>query len=193
MILMRNGGTKQRKDAIAEGLCHVALIAMHRLHHQRQGRVDDLARLLGVEVFEQVHGALDVGKQGGDGLALAVGGPARLQGRLLGQDALGQVARRVGDGTGLAPSRRLRGWRPASRAGRADGWRCTGPDQDVAPLIHGQALALDEFGFQIVQVGVIELELPLEGAIGQAPPALEHGYRLVEDLLKGHRPPSLCR
>src|SRR5262249_2636923 len=29
--------------------------------------------------------------------------------------------------------------------------------------------------------------------IGQAPPALEHGYRLVEELLKGHHPPSLCR
>jgi hypothetical protein len=54
-------------------------------------------------------------------------------------------------------------------------------------------LALDEFGFQIFQRRVIEIELPLEGAIGQAPPTLEHGYRLVEDLLKGHRPPSLCR
>jgi hypothetical protein len=37
------------------------------------------------------------------------------------------------------------------------------------------------------------MELPLEGAIGQAPPALEHGYRLVEDLLKSHCPPSLNR
>jgi hypothetical protein len=54
-------------------------------------------------------------------------------------------------------------------------------------------LALDELGFQIFQIRVIEIELPLEGPIGQAPPALEHVYRLVEDLLKGHRPPSLCR
>jgi hypothetical protein len=54
-------------------------------------------------------------------------------------------------------------------------------------------LALDDFGFQIFQIRIVELELPLEGAIGQAPPALEHGYRLVEDLLKGHRIPSLCR
>jgi hypothetical protein len=53
-------------------------------------------------------------------------------------------------------------------------------------------LAVNEFGFHIVQVGVIELELPLEGAIGQTSATLEHGYRLVEDLLKGHRPPSLC-
>jgi hypothetical protein len=52
-------------------------------------------------------------------------------------------------------------------------------------------LAFDEFGFQIFQIYVIEIELPLEGAIGQAPPALEHSYRLIEDLLKSHCPPSL--
>jgi hypothetical protein len=54
-------------------------------------------------------------------------------------------------------------------------------------------LALDEFSFQILQIRVVELELPLEGTISQAPPALEHGDRLVEELLKGHRPPSLYR
>jgi hypothetical protein len=54
-------------------------------------------------------------------------------------------------------------------------------------------LALNEFGFHIFHIRVIELELPLEGAIGQAPPALEHGYRLVQDFLKGHCPPSLGR
>src|SRR5712691_4467145 len=79
-----------------------------------------------------------------------------------------------------------------SRWGRERGpVRTTRPDQDATVLIHRQALALNEFGFQIFQIRVIELELPLEGAIGQAPPTLQHGYRLVEDLLKGHRPPSL--
>ena len=33
---------------------------------------------------------------------------------------------------------------------------------------------------------VVELELPLEGAVGQASAPLEHGDRLVENLLKGH-------
>ena len=47
--------------------------------------------------------------------------------------------------------------------------------------------------FKSSRCRVIELELALEGPIGQAPAALEHGDRLVEDLLKGHRPPSLCR
>jgi hypothetical protein len=69
----------------------------------------------------------------------------------------------------------------------------TCPDQDRAALIHCEALALNEFMLQIIQSRVVELKLPLEGAVGQAPPTLEHGYRLVEDLLKGHRHPSLCR
>ena len=75
------------------------------------------------------------------------------------------------------------------RVGRGDlGAR---PDQDVAVLIDRQALAVNEFVLQIFQGRVIELELPLEGAVGQASATLEHRYRLIEDLLKGHRQPSL--
>ena len=51
-------------------------------------------------------------------------------------------------------------------------------------------MALNEFGFQIFQIRVIETELPLERPIGQSPPALEYGYRLVEDLLKVIAHPS---
>src|SRR4029450_4847743 len=128
---------------------------------------------------------------------LPVGGATRLQGGLLGQEALGQMPRRGGDGTGLVSTRQpQRVWRPGRRrAGRADAWgrrRRTGPYQYSPPFIHGHALAFNEFGFHIVQVGVIELARPLEGAISQTSAPLEHGDRLVEDLLKGHRLPSLC-
>ena len=54
MIFVGNRGAKQREDAIAQGLGHVALVAMHGLHHELQGRIDDAAGLLGVEVFQQV-------------------------------------------------------------------------------------------------------------------------------------------
>ena len=40
---------------------------------------------------------------------------------------------------------------------------------------------------------LIEMKLEREGAVGHAPATLEHGDRLVEDLLKGHCPPSLCQ
>ena len=43
----------------------------------------------------------------------------------------------------------------------------------------------------ILQGRIVELKLPLEGAVGQASATLEHGHRLVEDLLKGHRQLSL--
>ena len=68
-----------------------------------------------------------------------------------------------------------------------------GPDEDIAPLIDRQALALNKFVLQIFQGRVVELELPLKGAVGQASTPLEHGDGVVEDLLKGHRHPSLCR
>ena len=67
------------------------------------------------------------------------------------------------------------------------------PDQDVARLIDRQALARDEFVLQIFQSRVIELELPLEGAVGHAATPLEHSNRLVQHFLKSHRSPSLCR
>jgi hypothetical protein len=51
-------------------------------------------------------------------------------------------------------------------------------------------LAVDELVLHIFQGRVIELELSLEGTVGQASATLEHGHRLVEDLLKGHRQPS---
>src|SRR5689334_16086854 len=83
--------------------------------------------------------------------------------------------------------------RRGSGSGCSSHRRVARPDQDRASLIHGDALALDEFVLQIVQGCVVKLKFPLEGTVGQASPALEHGYRLVENLLKGHRQSSLYR
>jgi hypothetical protein len=48
-------------------------------------------------------------------------------------------------------------------------------------------LAVNELFLEVFQGIIIELELPFEGAIGDASTALEHGYGVVEDLLKVHR------
>ena len=80
------------------------------------------------------------------------------------------------------------------RRGRLGHWRSgawwhrctTHPDQDTAVLIHCQALAVNEFVLEGLEVLVIELEVQLEGPIGQASPPLQHGHRLVQHLLKGH-------
>jgi hypothetical protein len=55
------------------------------------------------------------------------------------------------------------------------GWICTAsPDQYSAVLIDRQALRLDNFGFQVCEVGIVETELPLECSVGYAPAASEH-------------------
>ena len=56
---------------------------MHRRHHELQHRVDDRARLFGIEIAHQLRRALDIGEQSGNGLALAV---KQLAGRLLWRD-----------------------------------------------------------------------------------------------------------
>src|SRR5262245_45444822 len=66
------------------------------------------------------------------------------------------------------------------------------PDQHGMVLVHGELQHLDNFSGEILEVGIVELKLALEGTIRDTASALEHGYRLVEDLLKGHRPPSLA-
>src|SRR4029453_2866836 len=76
---------------------------------------------------------------------------------------------------------------------QGDRRRVARPHSDTAPLIGRQALALNEFILQSFQGRVLELELLLESSRGQAAASLEHGHRLVENLLKGHRLPSLCR
>jgi hypothetical protein len=67
----------------------------------------------------------------------------------------------------------------------------TGPDEDRPALITGEALALNKFHLQILQRRVIELELPLKGAIGQAAPLAQERDHLIHDRHKVHRFPSL--
>jgi len=49
---------------------------VHGVHHVG-GRVEDLARLLGIAVGEQLHRALEIGEQHGHLLALAFEAPSR--------------------------------------------------------------------------------------------------------------------
>src|SRR5262249_5209297 len=90
-------------------------------------------------------------------------------------------------------------WEDGRRRGRQqrrEGGGCTrvtSPDQSAPRIISHLRLRVQEFVFQRGELLIIQRELELEGPIGHSPTALEHGERLVEDLLKGHCPPSLCR
>src|SRR5881409_2750152 len=102
MILVSNGGTEQGEDAIAQGLRHIALIAMDSVHHELEGGVNDGAGLLGIQVTGEGGKPSQVCKEGGDGLALALCRTARFHRRLLGEDALRQMRGRVADwGSGV--------------------------------------------------------------------------------------------
>ena len=68
---MSDRRTEQGEDAIASRLHDVAVVAMGGVDHQFEGRIDEGACLLGIEVLHQIHRTLDVGEQRGNGLALA--------------------------------------------------------------------------------------------------------------------------
>ena len=61
--------------------------------HVLEDGIEDLARLLGIAVGEQLHRALEVGEEDGDLLALA------LERRARGEDLLGEVLGSIGIGS----------------------------------------------------------------------------------------------
>jgi hypothetical protein len=171
---MGNGGPEQGHDAVTGVLVDGPLIAMHLLGQDRETPIHNGVDILRVKACGEGAEAGHVGEEHGDLLAFA------FQGAAGGENLLGQIGGCVG-------ARRRHG----CLGGQGSGWRraprLTGPDQDFAGLIHRQPLAFDEFNRQVFQRRVVELELPLEGAVGHPTAALEHRHRVVQNLLKGHR------
>jgi hypothetical protein len=50
MILVCNGRSKERHDAIAHDLIHGAFVAVHRLYHAFEHGVEELAGFLGIAI-----------------------------------------------------------------------------------------------------------------------------------------------
>jgi hypothetical protein len=98
MVLMGDRSSEQSEDSVPARLRDVALVAVHGVHHELECRIDDRARLLGVEPFHHLDRALDIGEEGGDRFPLAVLSAARLQGSALRLNALGQVRGSIGTG-----------------------------------------------------------------------------------------------
>jgi hypothetical protein len=92
MVLLRDGRTEERHDAIAHHLVDGALVAMDGLHHAFEDGIENFASFLGIAVSEQLHRALQIGEEDGDLLALALEGGLRredLRGEMLGGVRLG--------------------------------------------------------------------------------------------------------
>ena len=92
VVLVGERRAEERHDPVAHDLVDRALVAVDGLHHPLEHRVEELPRLLGVAVGEQLHRALQVGEEHGDLLALA------FEGGLRGEDLLGEVLGGVGLG-----------------------------------------------------------------------------------------------
>ena len=96
MVLVGERRAEEGHDPVAHDLVDRALVAVDGLHHPLEDGVEELARLLGVAVGEELHRALQVGEEHRDLLALA------FEGGLRGEDLLGEVLRRVGLRVGCA-------------------------------------------------------------------------------------------
>jgi len=90
VILMGERRAEERHDPVAHDLIDGALVAVDRLHHPLEYRIEDLPRVLGIALGEQLHRAFQVGEEHRDLLALA------LEGGLRREDLLGKVLGRVG-------------------------------------------------------------------------------------------------
>ena len=90
VILVGERGAEERHDPVTHHLVHRPLVAVDRLHQPLDDGIEELPRLLGIAIGEQLHGALHVGEEDRDLLALS------LERGLRGEDFLGEVPGRVG-------------------------------------------------------------------------------------------------
>ena len=165
---------------------------MHGVHHQLQGGINNRSRFFGIESFNQRRRAFEIGKQGGDRLALAVCSATGFQRRLLGADALGQMGRRVGDwGLGcwvLGVGAKLLVLHLSVLRFAI----LRRPPRPALPHSYPWPPArFDQFVLDIGQQLVIKVKLALERTIRDPPLALEQHSGLFYYLRKLHRSFSL--
>jgi hypothetical protein len=92
VVLVGQGRPEERHDPIPRQLADRTLVAMDRLYHVIENRVQELVGLLGIALREQLHRTLHVGEEDRDLLPLALKcGPRR-------QDAPRQMLGGVGSG-----------------------------------------------------------------------------------------------
>ena len=94
VLLEGHRRAEERHQSIAQELVDGSFVAVDGLRHQPEGLVHDLVHPFGAELFRQSVGFDHVAEQDGDPFPLA------FQGAPGGQDAVGEMLRRVGLGSG---------------------------------------------------------------------------------------------
>jgi hypothetical protein len=100
VILVGERRAEEGHDAVTHDRVHRTLVAMDGLHHPLEHGVKERAGILGIPVRQELHGALEVGEENRDLLALAFDRGLR------GEDLLGEVPRGVALGRCEAGRRR---------------------------------------------------------------------------------------
>src|SRR5262245_42818944 len=95
MVLVCNGGAEERHNTVPPNLVHRTFVAVDRLHHSHDDRVEELAGLLRIAVGKQLHGTLEIGEEDRDLLALTL--ERAFGGENLFGEVLGGVAPRRGE------------------------------------------------------------------------------------------------
>ena len=67
----------------------------------------------------------------------------------------------------------------------------TGPDEPLA-IVNHLGVCLEHGFFEVFEVVIVNVKLPLQGPIRNPPQALEHRDGLRQDLLERHGRPSTC-
>ena len=70
VIFMRQRRAEQRHDAVAQNLIDGPFVAVHRIHHDMQDRIEILSHLFRIELFHHAGRTADVGEQYGHVFAL---------------------------------------------------------------------------------------------------------------------------
>src|SRR5206468_12942826 len=90
-VFVGNGSAKQRHDAIAKHLVHCAFEAVHGVHHEMDGGIEELLGGFGIEPSDEFGRVLEVGKEHGHLLALTLQSGAGCE------DLVAEMGRRVGE------------------------------------------------------------------------------------------------
>ena len=93
VVFMGEWRTEQRHDTVAHHLVDSALEAMHGVHHDVQGGVQEPPSLFRVKTLDQLRRAFDVGEEDRDLFALAFQSMAGCE------NLLGEIPGRIGLGS----------------------------------------------------------------------------------------------
>ena len=166
--------TKVDHEAITEVLRHIAVPGLQRRHRLLLVGPHHGAVVFGIEVLRESGRVDQVTEQHRELSTFGVGP---------GRSDWGRLA--------LCWTSLRRGRQRHGRGGGRGAGRPPSPDEHAALFVHCQALAVNEFVLEVVERRVIELELALEGAVGQATPLAQEGHRLIHHRDKVHLATSL--